>query len=133
MEDKNYMFTASSVHELHSLAKKLYLAFQRADKRLVENTSVLTHSFEVDYSLRPWEYYFIRLGSAECHIHKLRTGRFSLYCTGFKPQIDYYDSSMIDNDFYIHLFGNYSSFDECKNAFADVVTNMLVFKVRALF
>ena len=133
MENKNYIFTSSSVHELHTLAKKLYLAFQTADKKLVENESVLTHSFEVDYSLRPWDYYDCRVGNARCCIHKLRNGRFALSCTGFQPEIPFYDKSLIDNDFYYHLYGNYSTFDECKNAFADVVVNMLTFKVRPLF
>lgn len=133
MEGKNYIFTESSVHELHTLAKRLYTTFAQADKKLVENQSCLTHSFEVDYSLRPWEFYDVRVGSAQCHIHKLRNGTFTLYCQGFEPQLSLYDDTLISNDFYAHLFGKYLTFDECKNAFADVVVNMLQFKVRPLF
>lgn len=133
MEGRNFIFNESSIHELHSLAKKLYLTFERADKKLIDNNSCLLHDFEVDYSLRPWEFYDVRIGPAHCYTHRLRNGTFTIYCQGFRPELPQYDDYKINDDFYSHLFGSFRTFDECKNAFADVVTSMLVFKVRALF
>lgn len=133
MEGRNYIFSESSVHELHSLSKKLYLSFERADKKLIENNSCLTHNFEVDYSLRPWEFYDVRIGACRVYTVRLRNGTFTIYCEGFRPELPHYDDIKLDDDFYFHLFGSFRTFDECKNAFADVVTSMLTFKVRALF
>lgn len=132
MDDKRYVFSANSVHELHALAKKLYLAFSQADKTVIDSRNSWTHSNEIDYSLHPWDYYSCQIGTNECHIHKHRNGTYSIYCNGFKPSLDYYDDTSLDNDFYNHIFGKFLSFDEAKNAFADIVQNLLTYKVKLL-
>ena len=78
MDDKRYVFTANSVHELHTMAKKLYLAFSQADKTVIDSRNSWSHSSEVDYSLHPWDYYSCQIGTNECHIHKHRNGTYSV-------------------------------------------------------
>ena len=131
--DSRYIFNSSSVRELHRCAKILYETFARADKQLVDNRDNISHSDEIDFSLCPWNYYSIQFGLNNCRIERLRNMRFTIVCNGFTPSLEYYDETKLDNDFYRTTFGNFEHFEEARNAFSEIVNNLIMFKQRLIF
>lgn len=119
----------STIRECSRMINTLSKVFNSAKKQILENTRKdvkITSSFEIDYALNPHEYYYFRW--ADCYTYILKTRSvFTLVCEGFRPR----SLELFQPDSLIELFknsyGRFNTFDEARNAFSDVVTELITF------
>lgn len=133
MSDR-YLITKDSVHELSRMSYILYKTFRSIDMQLVESKETLTSNSELDYSLKPENYYNFQFGLNRCYIVKLRSKLYSINCDGFTPSNVKPLQELLENyKLYSNLFGLFSDFGDCLNTFADIVHEMSQVKLKSLF
>lgn len=133
-----YAFDEDSIRELSRMISTLQKTFSSAHKTLLEcpkkrNSPPITSSFNLDYSISPQDYYYIRWYHSYCYIFRHRSGSYSIVCENFTPRnLDLYDPSKTD-EFYKTLYGSWTDFNQAKNAFSDVVHDLTEIFTHPLF
>ena len=133
MADK-IVLDASTIHSLHDMAKKLYITFSTADKKVIsDNTMTWTNEKSIDYAHNPHNYYRFYCADKSVAILK-KQSHYHLECFGFKPEgIDLaFPEQSARFDLFKNLYGSWSDFNQCLNAFFDCVNHLTELKPGAL-
>lgn len=129
-----FIIKKDSVLELLRMSHTLYKSFKLINDDLSSSQDTLTSDSELDYSLRPEDYYFFKFGLRSCCIHKMRNSYYTIECRGFTPDgikpLAYSEETL---KLYTDLYGRFSDFGDCLNHYSDCVTQACAVCLKPLF
>lgn len=113
-----WIFSDNSVKELARLSKQLYETFTKANRQLVSDSKrTIGSDFYLDYALDPSRFHYLAYKEKQLSLFKLRNGKFTLECYGFKPSQFECLGKNSEYELYRHFYGVFPTVEEALKAF----------------
>lgn len=134
--DNKIVVNASTWKEISKTFTQFYKYFTSVEILSLENSKnneSWSNTKDFDFSLNPHDFFYMRFGDKFCRIIKYRK-RYTIECINFDTDLyKHFNENKLDVDFFRHLYGNFGTFEEAKNAFYEVTKTFIEFKTRFLF